>query len=348
LTTLFALLLAIPSCQPKGHAERPPVAAVPAGPARGAFALKTVADIPLPGAPVRFDYQSLDTLTNRLYIAHMDAGTLLVFDVERRRVVVDLDGFSEVHGVLAVPELGRIYASVTGRHQIAVVDGRDLRLMKRVDGVDYPDGMAYAPNVRRLFVSDEHGSADVVMDIFADTLVGRIPLGGEAGNTVYDPVSACILVAVHQKNEIAVIDPETNRIVAHLSVAGVERPHGIAIDATRRLAFVAGEANARLGVLDLTSDQVLATYTVGTDPDVLAFDPGWGRLYVASESGTVSALTETETRDGIRLIRDGDFDLPHAHTVAVDPRTHLIYFPLQDLGGGPVLRIMTASPPGSG
>ena len=35
----------------------------------------------------------------------------------------------------------------------------------------------------------------------------------------------------------------------------------------------------------------------------------------------------------------------NAHSVAVDPRTHLAYFPLQDLGGRPVLRVMR---PGAG
>ena len=33
--------------------------------------------------------------------------------------------------------------------------------------------------------------------------------------------------------------------------------------------------------------------------------------------------------------------MPHAHTVSVDPLTHLVYFPLQNLNGHPVLRIMT-------
>lgn len=297
---------------------------------------------------MRFDYQSLDTAADRLYVAHMDAGTLLVVDVKNQRVVADLSGFSEVHGVWAVPELGRVFASVTGHQQVAVVDMRDLSVVARVGGIDYPDGIAYAPNVRRIFVSDEHGGADAVIDVFADTLVTRIPLGGQAGNTVYDPVTACILVAVHEKNEIAVIDPETNHIVAHVAVPGVESPHGIALDVGRRVAFVAGERNARVAVVDLTTRRVIATYTVGADPDVLAFDPEWGRLYVGTESGTVSAFTEISVRDGIQLVRDGDFTLPHAHTVAVDPRTHLIYFPLQDIDGSPVLRIMTATPPGRG
>ena len=33
---------------------------------------------------------------------------------------------------------------------------------------------------------------------------------------------------------------------------------------------------------------------------------------------------------------------PNAHTVAVDPATHRVYFPLADVGGRPVLRVMDA------
>src|SRR5215813_10832926 len=73
--------------------------------------LKQVADIGLPGKAVRFDYQSLDASHGRLYIAHMNADQLVVFDTKKREVVANLDGFPSVHGVWAVPELERVYAS---------------------------------------------------------------------------------------------------------------------------------------------------------------------------------------------------------------------------------------------
>jgi hypothetical protein len=73
--------------------------------------LKTVADVPLPGPAVRFDYQSLDPTQGGLYIAHMNADQLVVFDTKKRQVVANLDGFPNVHEVWAVPELGRVYAS---------------------------------------------------------------------------------------------------------------------------------------------------------------------------------------------------------------------------------------------
>ncbi len=81
--------------------------------------------------------------------------------------------------------------------------------------------------------------------------------------------------------------------------------------------------------------RVLAHYAVGDDPDVLAVDPALGRVYVACESGVVNVFRE----EGQALVSLGDLRIPHAHTVAVDPTTHLVYLPIQNLGGRPVLLI---------
>src|SRR5262245_26565953 len=218
--------------------------------------LKQIADIPLPGAAVRFDYQSLDVDHQRLYIAHMNANQLVVFDTNTRTVAANLEGFRKVHGVWAVPELGRVYASTTGDHNVTVVDMASLRTVAKVGPVNYPDGLAYAPDSKRVFVSDEHGDADAVIDTRTNSLVTTIPLGGGAGNTVYDPGSKHVLVAVHGRNELVVIDPATARIINRYPVYGIEHPHGIALDSSARLAFIAGEGNNRVAVMDLTTMQV--------------------------------------------------------------------------------------------
>ena len=66
-------------------------------------ALKEVADVPLPGSATRFDYQSFDPKSGRLYISHMGAGHLVVFDTKAQTVAANLSGFSTVTGVLCVP-----------------------------------------------------------------------------------------------------------------------------------------------------------------------------------------------------------------------------------------------------
>ena len=302
--------------------------------------LRTVTDVPLPGPAVRFDYQSYDPTEGKLYIAHMNADHLVVFDVGKRQMVADLEGFSNVHGVICVPEENRVYASVTGDHEVAVVDRSSLKTLAHVGRIKYPDGLAYAPTVHRVFVSDEHGDVDAVIDTLTNKMIGGIPLGGGAGNTVYDEGANKIYVAVHGKNDLVIIDPAQSKILARTPLPGVEDPHGIALDVVNRLAFVAGEGNAKLAVVDLKTMQVLGTFSVGRDPDVLAFDPGVGRLYVSAESGTVTIFHEANRT----LILDGSLELPHGHTVSVDPATHLVYFPLQNVAGKPLLRIMEWAP----
>jgi hypothetical protein len=104
-----------------------------AAPARGNGAvLRTIADVPLPGPAVRFDYQSLDTSANRLYLSHMNAGDLVVFDVTSRKVIGTVGELPRVTGVWCVPALEKIYASVPGRRHVAVIDAHTLRVEARV------------------------------------------------------------------------------------------------------------------------------------------------------------------------------------------------------------------------
>src|SRR5580765_2072138 len=116
------------------------LSALPADDSGGA-PLKTVADIPLPGAAVRFDYQSFDRTHGRRYTAHMNADQLVVFDVKKREVVANLDGFPNVHGVLAVPEINRVFASATGEHKLAIVDMETLKILATPGPIKYPDGI---------------------------------------------------------------------------------------------------------------------------------------------------------------------------------------------------------------
>src|SRR6266496_2946129 len=305
--------------------QAPPVACTLAGPPvethwTGAIPLASTAhaplrgitDVSLPGSASRFDYQSLEAASGRLFISHMGAGQLVVFDVRAGRVIANLDGFPTVTGVLAVPVEHRAYASATGDHEVVVVNDSTFQIVARVPGPRFPDGIAYAPEERRVLVSDESGQRDFVIDATSNSVVARIELDGEAGNTQYDAGSHCVIVAVQTANQLAVIDA----------------PH--------RLAFISGQGSGTLGVLDLRTLQLRQVLPIGSDPDVLAFDPVLGRLYVAAESGVVAVFGE---RDG-SLVQLGWYRAPKAHSVAVDPTTHRVYVPLASVSGRPVLRIV--------
>jgi DNA-binding beta-propeller fold protein YncE len=285
---------------------------------------------------VRFDYASIDPTTSTLWIAHMDADELLAFDLRRHRLTHTIDA-PGVHGVIAVPQLRRVFASATNDHQALTIASRTGAVMARAPAGEYPDGLAFDPVERHVFVSDESGGVETVLDA-RGRRIATIELGGEAGNVQYDAGSHRVLADVQSHDEIAVIDPRVDRVVRRIPLPGCDNDHGLLIDSSRRLAFVACDENARLLTLDLRTMRVTQTASVGDSPDVLAFDPSNRRLYVAAESGVVAVFGETA--HGLRKLGQAML-APGAHTVAVDPRTHLVYFPLaRGTTGKPQLLIM--------
>jgi DNA-binding beta-propeller fold protein YncE len=309
------------------------VASTPAVPLRMVHA-----DVALPGKPDRFDYASIDPQRRLLFIAHLGSGMVTVVDLRSERVVANVGDVPGVHGVLAVPALDEVFATATDRNRLDVISEKTFRILAHAPAGVYPDGMTYAPDAHELFISDEAGQTETVVDTRSNRRIATIAMGGEVGNSRYDPVSHQVFVDVQTRDEIVAIDPRSNAIIRRYRLPDTcHDDHSLLLDAPARLAFVACDGNARLLLLDLRDMRVLSVHQTGRDPDVLAFDPGLQRLYVASESGVVAVFQLADRQ--LHLL--GRSDLAYeAHSVAVDPYTHRVYFPLQDAGGRPVLRIM--------
>jgi YVTN family beta-propeller protein len=303
----------------------------------GDLPLRRIADVPLGGHTTRLDYESIDSRRHLLFIAHLGDSEVIVFDTQSQRVVSRIANVRSVHGVLVIAELGKVYASATGSNEVVAIDENSLRITSRTPGGIYPDGMAYAPDAHKLYVADEHGNTMTVIDVNTDQRVTTIPLGGEVGNVQYDASSKHVFANVQTRHELAEIDTLTDKLVARIDLPGAEGNHGLLIDSARRRAFIACEDNDKLLVLNLDTKKVEATFAVGKDPDVLAFDPRLERLYVASESGIVSLFAVAP--GPVSKLGEGLLG-PHAHVVAVDPATQRSYFPLMNQDGQTVLRIM--------
>lgn len=302
----------------------------------GSLPLRQVARVPLSGPPVRFDYTSIDPTTRTLWISHMDASQLLAFNLVNRKITKTIFA-PGVHGVIAVPQIGRVYASATNAREVLTINARTGAVLARAPAGEYPDGLAYDPVQRRVFVSDESGGVETVITA-AGHRIATISLGGQAGNVQFDPATDRVLADVQTRDEIAVIDPKTNRIIKRIHVPNCNNDHGLLIDSPHRIAFVACDGNAKLLTLNLRTLSFTGTFSVGSFPDVLAFDAAKRRLYVSAESGVVAVFAETAASAKPLGI---SFLATEAHTVAVDPATHLVYFPLQSGSNGqPQLLIM--------
>ena len=272
--------------------------------------------IALPGDTSRFDYASLDPGRGLLFIAHLGASEIIEVDVHAGRVVRTIPVAAGVHGVLVVPARHRVYATATDANQMLTIDEDTGALLTRSATGDYPDGLAYDPRRDQVWTTNETGGSETVIDATTGRVRGTVTLGGDAGNVAYDAATGSMLADVQSRNVLAVVDPATLTVTRRVDLPGCDHDHGLGIDATSRVAFVACDGNAALLTVDLTTWTVTDRAAVGNDPDVLAYDSAAHRLYVAAESGWVTVL---DLR-GRRLTVTGRAHLADgAHVVARRP-----------------------------
>jgi hypothetical protein len=296
-------------------------------------------DVPLPGRATRFDYQWVDAERRLLYIAHLGDGALVVFDLDAQRVVAEVPRLPSVHGVVAAPDQHVVLATATADRTLALIDDRTFQVKARVPAGAYPNGLAYDPASGRAFVSNNVGPGVAVVDVKAARPLPAIDIGGGAGNTQYEAESGHVLAAVHGGAFVAEIDPAAARVVGRIELKGVSTCHGLLVASTLHVAFAACRgAGPKLAVVDLAARRELATLGLPPGIDVLAFDPELRRLYAASENGTVAVFVVAADRSVSEL--GSGFLAASAHSVAVDPKAHRVYFPLENVGGRPVLRVM--------
>jgi DNA-binding beta-propeller fold protein YncE len=140
------------------------------------------------------------------------------------------------------------------------------------------------------------------------------------------------------QNIFAVIDPATDQVIGRYPVGKCEGNHGMALDPEHHRAFLSCEGNELMTVFDLDKHAAIAFLKMPGGPDVIKFDPGLGRIYVACYSGAVAVFHQDDP-DNYRKLED--FRVQHAvHTVAVDLKTHRLYTPEQEEDGKPVARMV--------
>ena len=113
-------------------------------------------------------------------------------------------------------------------------------------------------------------------------------------------------------------------------------------DAERRRAFLSCEGNDVLAVFNLETNQVIARLPMAKGADVVQFDPGLRRIYVACGSGAISVF---QMDDPDRFHKIEDVRVPkRVHSVVVDARTHRVYAPAEEEDGRPVAKMLVFEP----
>jgi DNA-binding beta-propeller fold protein YncE len=229
------------------------------------------------------------------------------------------------------PGRGLLFIAHLGDSQVIETSIRTGRVIRVIPGLPGVHGVLAVPALHRVYATATAANQMTAIDEATGRILHRTPTGDYPDGLAYDPARHAIWTTNETSGSETVIDPATLTVTRRVPLPGCDHDHGLALDPPARLAFIACDGNARLLTLDLATWHITGTGTVGDQPDVLAYDPAAGRLYVAAESGDLTILDNHGghlTVTGRAHLADG------AHVVAVDPATHDSYYPIPDGPGG--------------
>jgi DNA-binding beta-propeller fold protein YncE len=312
--------------------------AVAAGGAQGSL-LKQISTIDLPGPKgKRFDYLTIDPSRHLLLSTHLGAGLLYAIDLRTNKVVKTFEDLPGIEGVELAPDVNKAYTSNWKEDKIGVIDLEQMKLIKKLPTESKPDGIAYATPFYKIYVSDERAKAEAVVDVKKDEIITTLHFASETGNPRYDPVSKHIFLNLQDKNVIAEIDPSSDKQIAEYPVGKCRGNHGMALDSEHRLAFLSCEENDLMTVFRLDTHEPIAYFPQAKGGDVIAFDSGLKRIYVACYEGAISVFQEDDPTHFRKL---GDVPVQKkVHSLAIDPGTHRVYVPEQEENGAPAAKIV--------
>ena len=281
--------------------------------------------IPL-GAGERWDYVTYDPVDKRAYVAHGDHVT--VVDTVKGTVVGDIGPFpGGTHGIAISHAVGHGYTDDGKAGTVGVFDTATLKVIKTIPAAPDADGIVLDPASGHVFVIDGDSGVITVVDPKTDSALTTIKIGAGLEAATVDG-KGHLYVDGADAHDIVAIDTRTNAVVSHYLMAGCERPHGIAVDASTRRVF-ASCANKVLVEVDADKGTNIATASIGGFNDGAGFDPA--RKFVLSSNGD-GTLTVLQEKGESALVPVGDVKtVPSARTIAVDPESGRIFLPAADI-----------------
>jgi len=286
----------------------------------------------------RFDYLTIDEDDQFLLSAHLGPGILYVIDMRTNKLVEAIPGLPRITGLEFVSGARKVYTSDWGEEKIGIVDLHSMTVIKRLETEPKPNGSTFAAPFRKMYVANTLGKALTVVNVDKDEIVKVLKFESETGMPQYDSVARKVYVNLRSTNEVAEIDPATDQVLARYPVEGCQFNHGMAIDSEHHRAFLLCSGNRTFTVFSLDTHQAVAHLPMPAGADVVKFDPGLSRIYVACSSGFISVY---EARDADHYQKLEDFPVAKmVHSLAVDLATHRVYAPEQEERGLPVARMV--------
>jgi len=284
--------------------------------------------VPLPSAAVLSVLDYLTVNEQELFVTNESTGD--VYRVHLRQGVLPtaadvarLPGEPAAHGVVVEPSSHVAFVTRSDANSVDVFDPATLAAIKHIPVADDPDAIFYDEFNKLVYVASGDSHLATLIDPATHATLATIRLGGKPEYASLDASTRLLYQNLHDTDSVVAIDIAQRAVVQRWPLQGCKAPTGMAFDDIHRRLFIACGANAVLAVFDLTEHRVVAAIPIGKGPDSVAFDSELHRIYTTGKSGALVVIQQDEpnkyrTLDTVHLHYG-------AHTLTVDPRTHVLY-----------------------
>ena len=277
------------------------------------------------GGQGSWDYLTVDPQTHRLFVPR--STHTMIIDADSGKTLGDIPGQKIAHGVAIVPEANRGFISDGGGDGAVIIfDLKTYATLGKIAAQPDADGIIYDPSIGRvLVVSGDNGvlmSFKPDIDPTSGKIETPINLEGKPEFLAADGKGK-IYINLVDKNEVAVVDFNSRKVIARWPVAPGGSPVGMSIDTKTRRLFIGCRNPQTLIVMSTDDGKVLSDLPIGAGVDATKFDAG--QAFASCRDGSLAIAGETSP---------GKFDIVQtvktpqgARTMGIDPRTHRIYLP---------------------
>ena len=290
-----------------------------------------VASYPISGDGT-YDYVRFDAAGHRLYIAHDKRVDVL--DSDSGKKVGEIAPTDRAHGTALVAELGRGFASSGNNRAVVMFDLKTLKTLAVIKptGVK-PDSIEYDAETKLVYCVNGGSTGDIsIIDPAKGAIVQTVSIGGTKLEQIGFDGRGHAFINDEEQSAVHVLDLKTQKVTATWPLKPGEGGTGLAVDREHHRIFSAC-GNNKLVVLDSDTGKVVATPTIGSDPDGTAFDAGTGTIFTSNVDGTLTVIHE-DTPDKYTVVQNVITE-PGCRTIAIDPQGDRIFLPTTKLGPKP-------------
>jgi DNA-binding beta-propeller fold protein YncE len=276
-----------------------------------------------------YDYLTVDAEHGLLYVPRTTH--TMVVNAESGKLVADIPGQKGNHGVAIVPSVGRGFISDGRDASVFIFDLKTNKVLGKVKADVDADGIIYDPSSNKVLVVCGDAGTLIPISPDVDPTSGKadpaIDLGGKP--EFLAATEGRIYVNLVNRNQVAVVDSKTMKVIDKWSTLPGGNPVGMAIDPVKHRLYVGCRNPQKLIVMSTDNGKVLADLPIGAGVDATTFFDGYA--FASCRDATLAVVHETAP-DKFEIVQTVNTK-PGAKTMGVDPKRHSIYLPTAEMSG---------------